>query len=107
MNLRRFLHQEITVASVVAVDNRGQATLGPKRTVAVRVEGYRRLVRKANGQEATSDHKIFTDQTVLITDRIWLPGVDATDETKAKMPMSIDSVPSLHDTCSVLWEVTI
>jgi hypothetical protein len=84
-----FRASTISVASVTGVSSYGVPTFGPKRFVGCRLEAVRRMTRNTQGEEAISSHTIYTDQTILLTDRIWLPGVSTLTADGARSPVSV------------------
>lgn len=80
----------ITVQSVTGATTGGDPTWGDKRPIPARVEPKVRRVLNAEGQVVTTSHRIFTDDAVLSTDRVWLPGTDTTDAGASKGVAQVD-----------------
>lgn len=89
MSLASWFVSTCYVASVASTDTYGTSAYGVKRAVKCRVEAARRLTRRSNGDEAVSTHTLYTDQPVLLSDRIWLPGVPTATDDGARSPISI------------------
>jgi hypothetical protein len=95
MNFARFLKDTITIASVASRDAFGKPLYGAQRTALGRVEAQRRIVRGAHGEETVSSHKIYLASSVLLTDRLWLPGADINVTEAARTPIDVSSSSDL------------
>lgn len=93
MTLASWFQMQASVASVVGISSYGTPTFGPTRALWCRVQPGRTLTRRANGEEAVSTHTIYTDQQVLLSDRIWLPGASTSNAELARSPISITESP--------------
>ncbi len=94
MNLRAWLVDTVTVASVSVRSSYGSPSFGAQRAVKCRVEASARKVKGATGNETQADYVIRCTDAILLTDRIWLPGSSTADANLAKVPLS---VATLHD----------
>ena len=48
-----------------------------------------RLLHAVSGENVVASWKIYTDQAISLTDRIWLPGSDTSVQTSSRMPIAI------------------
>jgi hypothetical protein len=96
----------VTVAAVTGKDSYGKPSFGAKTAVKARVQAVRKLVRSSTGNESVSSHVIFTETAINLTDRVWLPGVDSSNDSLAKVPLTINAD---HDKAGrvTLYEVTL
>ena len=104
MNVASWLNQTIYVARQSGVDAYGRSSYGAPFAVKARVERETRLVLSPSGQEHQANDKIACLVELTPTDRVWLPGVDQTDDTESKRPILITSATS-KNTTERLWEV--
>lgn len=80
------LAQTIYVATAAsAPDSAGDPTWAAAASRAARVENKRTM----NGEELFSDTLIIVENSIGPSDRIWLPGIDQTDNTLARAPKAI------------------
>lgn len=66
---------------------------GAVSAISVRIEQHQREIRRADGSFKTSTHWIATTSAIGMNDRLWLPGVDSTDATLARLPLTIEQMP--------------
>lgn len=92
MNLSSWLVHTVSIASVTGKSSHGDPSFEAARTISARVQYDTQMVRRANGQETASNAQVFSTSPILVTDRIWLPGV-ATTDTLAKVPLSVSATP--------------
>lgn len=85
-------HQIISYALVVGRDAHGKPSLGPVLSARARVQPSQRLIRDASGNEHLASHVIYTDAPLTLQHRLWLPGEDTTDFTRARRPASVDEL---------------
>ena len=50
------------------------------------------MVRKGTGDEAVSNHRILTISPILLTDRIWLPGVSPSSPAGSNLPLAVEAL---------------
>jgi hypothetical protein len=74
------LKQTIWVASRVSADSYGKWTYGTAAERAARVIGRSSLVRDATGREVVSMVQLILESPISLTDKLWLPGEDATTD---------------------------
>lgn len=84
--------QTITFAAVTGRDVHGKPALGAVATVAARVQPYRKVIRDSMGQEFLASHVIYTEASITPAHRIWLPGENTADLSKARKPAAIDEL---------------
>jgi hypothetical protein len=89
MGIGSWLKQTISVASVTSVDATGKLVYGSPRSVSARVEPSRRMVRKQNGDDVQSTHRIYSLDAILINDRVWLPGLSSSTVEGSKTPLAV------------------
>ena len=91
--LKKQLAQTIYIASPASVDAFGQITYDPPVAIPARVENDSSVKDDADGEENASNMLIITEAAITIMDRVWLPGVDETDATVARRPLSVLALP--------------
>jgi hypothetical protein len=91
MSLASWMGQTINVASLTGVDATGKIVFGSPRPLKARVEQSRRLVRKTNGDEVQSTHRVYCLSEILLTDRVWLPGLSTSTPEGSKTPLQVTS----------------
>ncbi len=106
MSIASWLQQTVHVASVTTVDSYGKNTLSTPRAVKARVEGTRRMVRRATGDEAMATHVVYLLEEVRLTDRLWLPGKNPTLPSESNVPLAVHSTPDKSGG-RVLWKVEL
>ncbi len=89
MSLPSWFINTVTVASETGRDAYGKPTYGPKRSVACNLSQQSRLLHAVSGENVVASWKIYTDQAISLTDRIWLPGSDTSVQTSSRMPIAI------------------
>jgi hypothetical protein len=92
MSLASWLTQTAYVASVTSTDQYGKPIYGTPVARKVRVELGTRMVTSAQGEESPSSVRLWCLQSVAITDRVWLPGVDRTNAELGGTPLAVSSV---------------
>lgn len=93
MSLASWMVQTAYVASVTATDSYGKPTYETPRSIGVRVQAQRRMVKSPKGEEAVSNHVLWSLSPVLLTDRLWLPGASTTSAEASNVPLAVTSVP--------------
>lgn len=96
------LPHTITVKSQSSVDSNGDQTFGSASTMQARVQ---------NGRDRDSesiDHSavVYTTSEIKADDRIWLPGDDTSDTSKARQPIAVTRSESV-DGGFTLWKTLI
>jgi len=104
MNITSWLNQTIYVATKTGVDAFGNPTWGAPTAVKARVEGRMQRVVDTSGVEVVSDKQILTLTQIGQEDRIWLPGEDTSDTSKARIPKAIAEAPA-KDGATQFWQV--
>jgi hypothetical protein len=89
VSLSSWMVQTIGLASVTGVDAYGKSSYQTPRTVKARVQPQRRMVTTSSGAEAMSNHLIYTEVPVLLTDRVWLPGESTASAEASRVPISV------------------
>lgn len=92
MSLARVLNQTAYVAAQTGVDSYGKPTYGTPAAKAVRVQQKRTLVTNARGDEVTSSHRLWCQEEIALTSRVWLPGVSASTAEPSYLPIAVSSV---------------
>lgn len=98
MDYSGWLKHTITVAPFTGKSAYGDPTYGAKVTRAARVEAKQVLVRKPGGQEVQAEHVIYTASAIGAQDRVWLPGVDSSDDSLTKVPAATNQSPNKSGT---------
>jgi hypothetical protein len=93
MSIASWMTSTIYLASAAGKDAYGKPSYEAPRAVKARVESTRRLVRNARGEEAMSNHRIYTLAMVLLTDRVWLPGASTSSPDASHLPLSVQATP--------------
>ena len=93
MSAAAWMTSTIRVASVTGADSYGKATFSTPRAVAARVELGSRLVRDANGEQVSSQARVFSVTPIKLTDRVWLPGFDWSDVNASSAPLAVRATP--------------
>ena len=105
MNLKTWFNDTIYVARVAGINYAtGQPTYGTPFAVKCRFEYQQKTVVDVNGEERVSSNHFATDTEIKIDDRVWLPGVNQSDPSKASKILSIESASTKQKT-SKLWQV--
>jgi hypothetical protein len=89
VSIASWMTQSVYIASAVLRDSYGAVTYETPRLIGARVESSRRMVVNSRGEEAVSQHRIYTLDVILLTDRVWLPGKDRTDIEESDVPLSV------------------
>ena len=107
--LRATLTDTIYIASMTARSSTGQPTYGTPASVVARVETDARTIDRPDGTQLSTMHWICLDTTriPLLGDRLWLPGIDQTDATKAREIQHIERLPGLTDASTDHYEVRV
>jgi hypothetical protein len=92
-NVRRWLNQTVHVARQIGLDGFGNPTWGDPGAVSARVEGKMQRVVNVDGEEVVSDFNFLTQDEIGQLDRIWLPGEDPGDLSRARIPKRIADAP--------------
>lgn len=92
MSLASWMVSTCYLASQTGKDAYGKPAYEAPRAVKARVEAHRRVLKRPNGDEAVSNHRIFTLSPVLLTDRVWLPGADTGSADASNLPLAIKAV---------------
>lgn len=92
MSIASWLTQTAYVASVTSTDQYGKPIYGTPVARKVRVELGSRMVTNAQGEESPSSVRLWCLQSVAITDRVWLPGIDRTNAELSGTPLAVSSV---------------
>lgn len=93
MSLSSWFVSTVNVASAAGIDAKGRATFGAPRAIKARVQGQRRMVRTSTGEESVSNFIVWTDQPVLLTDRLWMPGSSTAQVEGSLVPLAITVSP--------------
>jgi hypothetical protein len=91
--LKATCRQTIYVARLASVDSFGDPTFAAAQPLRARVEDDQETQYGADEQEAKTRKRIVTEEQVLLTDRIWLPGDLPTDASKGRTPVSVQELP--------------
>jgi hypothetical protein len=86
-----WMTQTIHVASKTGVDSYGRPSYETPRAVKARVELRRRMVRNSSGEESVSSHVVYSLEPILLTDRVWLPGLNSATAEGSKLPLQVDA----------------
>ena len=81
------------MARSIGVDGFGNPIWSDPVPIKARVEGRMQRVVTIDGVEVTSDHNFITQDEVGQHDRIWLPGHDPTDLSRARVIKAIADAP--------------
>lgn len=88
--IRRQLCQTIYVAHKTAESQAAVPTYGTPSAVRARVNQKTGTAFTADGDEVTTSHELISATEIVLTDRIWLPGLSSSDSTKAILPKQIN-----------------
>jgi hypothetical protein len=88
MTLAAKLNQVVMVARCDSRNSYGEALYGPRRAVRARVEQIRKIVRNVRGEEAVSNNRVYCEEEIGLTDRVWLPNSPNGPES-ALVPLSV------------------
>jgi chitodextrinase len=88
--LKAQLAETIYVATASGVDQAGDPSYNAPATRAARVVNVRDTVERKDGTILETTVAIITEAEIKLTDRVWLPGVDQTDATKARRPRYVE-----------------
>jgi len=79
----------VTKASKTGRGNDGTPTYGAQSTIKARVEFVTKLLMDAYGNQTMASSRLVSEDQVLITDRVWLPGDDTTKVNESKQPIAV------------------
>lgn len=91
MNIDGWLINVCKVEPRIGVDGYGAPIYGAQITVLARVEVGFKLVLGHDGANLNSTHWMTTKVQINPDDRVWLPGDDISDATKARRPLMINN----------------
>lgn len=74
-------------ATESSLDSRGSVTYGATTSTTARVEASTETVTGADGLQRQATHRIFSESEIPLRARVWVPGDDSTDATKARYPI--------------------
>jgi len=84
--LKVMLTQTINVAQVASYSASGTEVLGSPAQVAAYVEISEQIIPTNNGSEEKTTHLVITENEITIDDRIWLPGLDPSNDADSRQP---------------------
>jgi hypothetical protein len=87
--LAHLLTDTVTIASETGRSNTGDPTFGAQSTIAARVEEIDQIVLLFDGNEARATHSVASEDEIKRTDRLWLPGDNTSDNTKARRALTV------------------
>ncbi len=90
--LKAMLTQTVNVKTPIDYDGPNEV-LGDVRAIAAQVQQKRSVGGAPGGTELTFDTVIFTEAEITVDDRIWLPGLDPTNEDFSRQAKSVFAVP--------------
>ena len=99
MDPSRLLTQTITVRTQASASAFGDETFSTSTTIPARVQAG----RDRSAEAISHTHVVYTATELHVTDKVWFPGDDTSDDTAARRPVSVASSP-LPDGSAVLWK---
>jgi hypothetical protein len=69
--------------------NSGDPNFGAQTSIAARAERIQKLVMAADGNEKMSESRIISESEIVITDMVWPPWTDETDDNDSKQPIAV------------------
>ena len=84
--LRAQLAETIHVSTQAAVDAAGDSSYNAPAARAARVVNKRDTVEKSDGTIVKTEVAIITEAEIGLHTRVWLPGVDQSNATLARVP---------------------
>lgn len=96
------MNQTISVANEASRSGHGDPSYGAPAETVSKVEEFCEVVHDAAGEERATSHKIFTPDTgpIVITDAVWLPGDDDSDDGLLRNPIRahpvLDDLGAVH-----------
>lgn len=84
------LGESIYVSAASGVDAAGDSSYAAPAIRSARVVNVRDTIERADGTILKTTVAIITEAAILLSDRVWLPGVDQTDATLARVPRYIE-----------------
>lgn len=91
--LKAQCRQRIYVARLSSRDSFGDPTYAAPQPIMCRCEDDQETANGPDETELKTKKRIVTEEQVLTTDRIWLPGDLPTDDSKARSPVSVQELP--------------
>jgi len=95
--LKAQCRQRIYVARRTAVDAAGDPAFGSVTAIWARVEDDQSntYASKDSGQgiELQTRKRVMTEEQILVTDRVWLPGTSTTDAGAGRTPLEVKELP--------------
>lgn len=89
-SIKRLLTQIVNVASVVSY-NGPDEVLGPTRQIRAYVETRTAFSSAPNaGNDLANRTILIIEEQISLDDRIWLPGLNPSDLTASRQPMSVN-----------------
>lgn len=89
--LRSMLGVTISYAAASSVSATGQVTWAAATTAAAYIEPSTRILEQADGTKVATSHMIVTEAAITTAMRVWMPGDSASDATKARRPLRVDT----------------
>lgn len=96
--LKAQLRETIYVSTQAAVDAAGDPSYNAPAARLARVVNKRDTVDKADGTTLKTDVAIITEAEIGLHARVWLPGVDQTNATLARVPRFSERAITEHGT---------
>lgn len=90
--LKKQLQQTIYVSTLTSRNAAGTGTWGVPASRAAKVQKETRQIRLLSGEEVTTSHLIFVEDEIAADSRIWLPGDDSNDATKARRVYEVEPI---------------
>ena len=88
--LRAQLAETIYVSTASSVDAAGDATFSAPAARSARVVNIQETHEAVDGTKFKTNVAIITESEIALNSRVWLPGVDQTDATKARIPRFVE-----------------
>lgn len=93
--LKSTLKQVVNIASPTSSRTaRGDRTFSTPTEICVRIEQDEEIIQRVDGNLRRSTHLVISTDQIREGDRIWLPGVDETDDTLAREVLSVLESPN-------------
>tara|TARA_Y100001938_G_scaffold138943_1_gene205139 strand:- start:136 stop:462 length:327 start_codon:yes stop_codon:yes gene_type:complete len=88
--LKSQLRETIYVATASSVDAAGDATFAAAASRLARVVNVSDTIEQADGTKLKTTVAIITEAEIPMNARVWLPGVDQTDNSLSRVPRFVE-----------------
>jgi len=89
MIIAGWLVSSVSVAPETTRDTYGKPAYGTRRSVKCRIQPQARYVTNARGEDARSSWRIYCEDPIGLSERVWLPGTNTSVDEGSYLPLAI------------------